>query len=189
VLIAVNDNLNSSIVIVPNNDDTELLFVRVKGCVFGCYYRPPNHKNLSTVPSSLHTIAEKFPQDRIILVGDMNIPGIDWHQMLPKPHTQDQSLQIEFLDILAEHDMYQLVTQPTHIHGNTLDPVCTTSPHSLHHEVIFPGLSDHALILVHISIKGSSEHTNSIKTVEQYHKADVVRFCSVLSLVADELVQ
>ena len=110
MLIAVNDNLNSSIVIVPNNDDTELLFVRVKSCVIGCYYRPPNHKNLSTVRSSLHTIAEKFPQDRLILVRDMNIPSIDWHKMLRKPHTQDQSLQIEFLDILAEHDMYQLVT-------------------------------------------------------------------------------
>ena len=47
-------------------------------------------------------IAKKDPHDKLILVGDMNMPGIDWNQMPPEHCTQDQSLQLHFLDVLAE---------------------------------------------------------------------------------------
>ena len=78
------------------------------------------------------------------------MPGIDWNQMPPKHCTQDQSLQLEFLDVLAETNKHQLFTKPTHIHGNTQDLICTTSPETISHDIVLPGLSDHAIINIFV---------------------------------------
>lgn len=150
VLIAVNENLNSSFLNFDNGDNTELVFVRVKCCIVGCYYCLPTEKDLTTLRLSLHFVAKSIHLKKIILVSDMNMLGINWNQMLPGHYTPDQSLQLDFLDIFAEVNMHQLIAEPTHIHGNTPDLFCTTSPEIISHNVVFPGLTDHAIISVDI---------------------------------------
>ena len=49
------------------------------------------------------------------------MPGLDGNQMLPGHRTPDYSLQLDFLDVLAEMNMHQLVTEPTYLHRSTLD--------------------------------------------------------------------
>lgn len=189
VLIAVNENLNSSLVEFENSDKTELVFVRIKKCIIGCYYRPQSQKSLTTLKTSLDMINKKFPTDHLILVGDMNIPGIDWHQKCSKPHTQERKLQLEFLNILSEANIHQLILEPTHIHGNTLDLICTSKPESIEHAVIFPGLSDHAIVTANIHIAHTGENISSPRTVKQYHKTDLEKFTKTLENVKHDLAK
>lgn len=47
----------------------------------------------------------------------------------------------EFLDILPQQNLQQLVNQSTHIYGNTLDIICTKQLQLIHsHNVNYIGL-------------------------------------------------
>ena len=85
-------------------------------------------KNLEALHVSIEFLIRKFPNDTIILVGDMNFPGIDWQELTVKPSTPDKRTQNEFINILLEHGLHQLILEPTHILGNTLDLICTDRP-------------------------------------------------------------
>ena len=77
----------------------------------------------------------------------MNFPDIDWKSESIRPFTQYKQLHKDFLDALHENGLEQIITEPTHIHGNTLDLICTNNPnYVMETDVVVPGLSDHYLI-------------------------------------------
>ena len=93
-----------------------------------------------------------------------------------KPHTQEHRLKQSFLALLNQFDMAQLVMEPTHIQGNTLDLLCTNDSQVVHDvEVIYPGLSDHCIIQATIDAK-MQVTKKPLHTVKQYHKADSDKF-------------
>ena len=133
VLIAVSESFTSKQITLANTDNTEILFVRVQeSLLVGCYYRPHTDKDLAVLNIVIEHLQHQFPDDHLLLVGDMNLPGIDWLQQTIKPHSQDRKLHRLFLDILAQQNLQQLVDKPTHIHGNTLDLICTNQPEMVH---------------------------------------------------------
>ena len=69
---------------------------------------------------TIEKLLQQFPNDHLLLIGNMNLPGIDWHQKTVKPPSQDRHVHKQFLDFLAQQNFQQLINQPTHIHGNTL---------------------------------------------------------------------
>ena len=188
VLIAINNDLVSSQINIDNTTNTELLFVRVKETlIIGCYYRPQTDKTLATLSIALDTLAQKFPKDHIILVGDMNLPGIDWHKMLTKPLSHDRKLHMDFISMLELQNMKQLVRKPTHIHGNILDLLCSNHPERIkQHSVIYPGLSDHFIVTATVEF-ALSRMMEATKVVKLYREANKEGFQTDLAKVICEL--
>ena len=58
-----------------------------------------------------------------ILLGDFNLPGINWETL-----SGSNQYENRFLDLLYDIDLFQLVNEPTHIEGNTLDLIATSCP-------------------------------------------------------------
>jgi len=83
---------------------------------FYLVYRPPS----STDMTGLIEIIEKAGPNSI-LVGDFNLPGIDWRQGTAVGRARD------FLEATESKFMEQLIDFPTQVIGNTLDLVLTNA--------------------------------------------------------------
>ena len=60
--------------------------------------------------------------------------------------------------MLHENSLTQIIREPTHIHGNTLDLLCVNDTSIVcSTEVITPGLSDHSIITAEVKY-GSFAH-------------------------------
>jgi hypothetical protein len=80
-------------------------------------YRPPSsgEDNLTELCNILHAVDENT-----ILIGDFNLPGIDWH----KDQSKDARGRM-LLEASLEGGLQQLVDFPTHTKGNILDLILT----------------------------------------------------------------
>ena len=79
-------------------------------------YRPPSSNPTNT--AELCEILKRL-KDNTILIGDINMPGIDWSE------GRSDAKGRELLETTIEEGLQQLVSFPTHIKGNTLDLVIT----------------------------------------------------------------
>ena len=84
-------------------------------------YNPPNestesHEHLIAYLKSLST------HNHLLIIGDFNMPDINWATLTGA--TQSSSL---FCVFMFEHSLSQLVTDPTHVKGNTLDLIITNN--------------------------------------------------------------
>ena len=75
-------------------------------------------------------------------------------------------------------DIKQLVTDPTHIHGNSLDLLCSSRPdHGMNTAVKCPSVSDHFIIIITASVILDDDVSTSIirsnYTVKLYRQRDV----------------
>ena len=89
------------------------------------------------------------------MIGDINLPDINWHN--ERGIVNKQSRRYAFhqnaLDIIQQGNMRQLIHEPTHIAGNTLDLVLVAK--SLFDDLkvkceVLPRISDHNMIQVSI---------------------------------------
>ena len=91
-------------------------FYQLDSSVFVCLvYRPPNssdqyNSSLVSYLNSLHGT------ENIILLGDMNLPDIDWNT-----YSGHSSIADDFADLAYDLNLTQYVTGHTHHAGNTLD--------------------------------------------------------------------
>ena len=117
-------------------------------------YRPPQSTvNRMTWQGFLEELSDLLSHHttssgRLIIMGDMNI----------HVNNKEDSKTKQLGDLLASYNLTQLITQPTHIYGNTLDIICVRDeedvirPESV--EIFPPGvLSDHAWINFSVSVK------------------------------------
>ena len=114
--------------------------------VICCYYRPHIHlQNANIINEFLDYLQRKCPAHTTIFVGDMNLPGIDWKKGAIKPTTIHRKMHQNFIDV-------QLVTDSTHVLGNTLNLICTNQPNIMlcDAEIIISGFSDHSVIVAHL---------------------------------------
>jgi hypothetical protein len=145
-----------------------------------CWYRPPYNLDLQSLADYITQATKRYPKNRILLTGDFNFPDIDWtFPNLSRPG----SLSSGFLDIIYNFDLTQLITEPTHIKGNTLDLVCTNAESMIYScQVIQPGLSDHFLVKFSIEMNHSVQDCKnfSFEPVYLYHKANYESFTKSL---------
>ena len=137
------------------------------------FYRVGNLglENFESVKKYLTTLASKKKLDKHILIGDLNFPEIKW------PETKTSvDLHRKFLELLmTDLGHTQLITEPTHKSGNTLDLLFTNIP-NLVNELKILGRneacsSDHFGITFKIKLDVSLKKT--IKRKEyNYSKAD-----------------
>ena len=109
-------------------------------------YRPP-----SSPPDSVTRFADtvQAAERNSVLIGDFNIPDIDWGKGTAKGRSR------EFLDAVEDSLMTQMVEFVTHTKGNTLDLVLTNIPERITdvQDVGRLGRSDHVMIMTKVSVK------------------------------------
>ena len=122
VLLAVQDNIVSKVLPSPTN--IEMLTVEVElpqTLVLCIVYLPPN-SNVSLI-QSLSSYLYQFQQSsNIVLLGDFNLPDIDWDTLCGSTIAAEA-----FCDTCFENNLSQLISCSTHIHGNTLDLILTNN--------------------------------------------------------------
>ena len=124
---------------------------------FIAIYNPQTPKyqvDLATLSSCLHEYYQLFTSFRgkrgtnipyvIYVVGDFNLPKIDWINL-----SSTQSIDMEFLDLVSDLGLNHFITVPTHIKGNTLDLLFSTCD-ELSFSVYKNRFSDHYPILFQV---------------------------------------
>ena len=89
-------------------------------------YRPPS--NSDTENELLCSFLRNFCTNKeVILMGDFNLPRLDWRHGAPNSTTGCSQTEVMFLDAFDSLGLIQWVTQPTYPRsGNTLDLVLTS---------------------------------------------------------------
>ena len=150
VLIAVSDRFPSRLILA--SDLIEMVVVEVylsPKVVIGCVYIPPSccDSYRSDVLSTLHSMA--FTCDYIIC-GDFNAPDINWASL-----TGSSLFSNLLCDWVFSKNIVQLVSDPTHCKGNSLDLLLSSSQdriHSVHtDQSSYLSASDHFLVSASIT--------------------------------------
>ena len=83
-------------------------------------YRPPNEQNLD----HFEMLIDDYKHENCIVVGDLNFPDIVWstdYTGSVKPLSTRKMLHENALEIINNADFVQMIHEPTHNLGNTLD--------------------------------------------------------------------
>ena len=85
--------------------------------VLGICYRSPNNTNTSdeALFSQIAAFAKNTNQ-KLAIIGDFNLPKIDWNRRYTTESTA--SLTSKFLDVINEHFLEQLISEPTRMRGS-----------------------------------------------------------------------
>ena len=88
-------------------------------------------------------------RDINLIIGDLNMPFINWSQ-----YTSDNRRDC-LLDCISECGLEQLVSSPTHIAGNLLDCAFTRMPQNINNEIDTGniGTSDHSALIFDVNTK------------------------------------
>ena len=149
VLIAVKSNIvQEALQEFASHEAVAVLINRQS--IFLCAYRPPanteNRYAECLIESLVNNVSQlrlsTNPSNQLTIVGDFNYPGLDWtgpYPTLKQSAKNTQTLEI-FLNTLNEYNLKQVIDEPTHVHGNTLDLLLTNNPSNVSQVVVFPPL-------------------------------------------------
>ena len=122
-------------------------------------YRPPNEYTLENLEDLLTEHSSIHP---ILCVGDLNLPDIDWtrqDQGQIKAESKRKRLHENALNIFNSNNLQQLIKEPTHTKGNTLDLVLADKvlfdDLNIKCEVL-PQISDHNMILITVEMQSTT---------------------------------
>jgi len=185
-MIAVCSHLNPEILDAPYHS-CEVLFVCILNSVtLCCYYRPHTGDELTSFIEDFDYIFKRYPSDHFLLVGDMNFPGFNWKNDTIKNGTQYKDRYLLFKSFLDDYNLVQVIEEPTRVHGNTLDLICTTNPIHISASVLRPGISDHYLLDININhcLRISSK---PIRSTRHYKRSNNEKFQEILHSTLLEL--
>ena len=145
-MIAINDNLNSEQLTVPNNIEAIAVSINCKKRLnFGIVYIPPNSPDSyhNSVTSFIHSLPL---ENNTTIVGDFNDPDINWSTL-----SGSNSNSSQFCDFIFDTNFVQLIETPTHVAEHILDLVLTNHNHSIQNLTLDSKLppqlsSDHYMI-------------------------------------------
>ena len=149
VLIAVRDTFKSSL-----RDDmlsnSELVFVNISSpndgkIAVGAFYRPPNADTKPLL--DMQDVLQNSTYQDLVIIGDFNLPGIDWLAVGAARNLANNSLLI---DIIQDNLFTQLVNEPTR-ECNILDLVLMTSPKLVRELAVGEPFSDHFCLTFFLS--------------------------------------
>ena len=100
--------------------------------------------------------SQPAPTSNILVAGDFNLPHTTWPDCTPKSGASaDEKRMIEQLsNFCSQHFLVQVIDQPTHTGGNTLDLALTNNPHMFTAVSIFPTspVSSHHMAIIETSL-------------------------------------
>jgi hypothetical protein len=120
------------------------------------FYRPPGEHSLD----DLTELIDEQKLHPTILLGDFNLPDIVWEKTTGKGYVREKSQRFKFheqaLNLFNINNFKQLISEPTHTKGNTLDLVLVETilldDISLSTEVL-PCLSDHNIVKIDFKLQ------------------------------------
>ena len=123
------------------------------------FYRPPKDAQgfqLDELDQALSKLYNKINTQNVIIMGDFNLPNIDWGNHAIKPNSGYSTIAAnKLLTIMEEHGLTQHVRIPTHTQGNSsniLDLVLTNRPDLIKKTSVVDGVADHNTIVIDINI-------------------------------------
>ena len=157
IIIAVRTDLQSTLV-TDFDTNCECLWVKVitkteKPVYVSAFYRSDvkDVKSLEEYQESLRK-ASRFKKAHFIIGGDFNLPSMDWPNMCLKPKASYVNSHNNFLEVLEDLSLHQLVLEPTRL-GNVLDLIITNVPDLVPRVEVIPGLSDHSIVFIELKVK------------------------------------
>lgn len=175
VLIAVADHLICHEVPELAVPDCELIWVKIKlkrrkHLLVASYYKPDvsDEESQKRFASALQRATPLGAY--IVIGGDFNLPSLDWNTCSLKTPSVHPRLHNDFLDLLNDHGLQQMVTFPTR-ENNTLDLFVTNFPSLVPRIEGVPGVSDHFAVYMEFQIY-PARRNNTKRLVPQYNKAD-----------------
>ena len=155
VLVAINESLQSSI--IPSPDDLEIISVSIthqETIILCTVYIPPNSDSDYLNSLLLYLSSLYISHDHIILVGDFNLPDIDWDTL-----TGTSLSSKYFCDFVFQNNLCQLIHTPTHLKGNILDLILTNNVELISNVEVTPPRhslsSDHYIISFQLLVSKS----------------------------------
>jgi hypothetical protein len=151
----------------PASCDGLLVKLDSLSLVLWACYRPPScsASDSANLVSTLESVLELGYNTTIL--GDLNMPSIDWKSDPPVGHS---ALDKSLIELYSAWDMCQLVLQPTRS-DHILDVIMTTAP-AAHAECRVEPListSDHCAIICEISAPPHVKHSASVNILDFRH--------------------
>ena len=156
VLIAVSNSSQLNILDGrEENGESLSLHIQVHPMLkirFVVMYRPPNEQNLD----HFEMLIDDYKHENCIVVGDLNFPDIVWstdYTGSVKPLSTRKMLHENALEIINNADFVQMIHEPTHNLGNTLDLILVnrSALDELYCDCdVLPYVSDHKMILADV---------------------------------------
>ena len=106
-------------------------------------------------------------------MGDFNAADINWSTL-----SASSDLSLNLCDLIIQYNYFQLVNHPTHIHGNILDLIITSSADTVSDINLIQEFnqaikSDHYLISFEFHLTSSTSNTSKDPVyIFDYHKRD-----------------
>ena len=187
MLIAIKDTIPVSVLSLhlPNNAP-EAIAVRLNlriPIILSCVYLLPclSDPYMEVTISNLTQIVQSDPSTVSIIVGDFNLPDVQWDTL-----SSTSSSSSTFCDFVFDNSLIQLINHPTHVKGNILDLVLTNSENSIANLTIAPATkwitTDHFEITFQLPQIIHPTPTTSPKYVFDFPKAN---YDGILSYLFD----
>ena len=129
--IFIKNSLLFSKIVIPEDYSScevvglDIYLTKSDHCRVICVYHPSGYSDIEKTQSlnSLLTFCVANATNSVIIVGDFNLPNIDW----TVPHSSGNNCHDSFLDTCLRNNLVQLVSEPTR-GKNILDLVLTNHP-------------------------------------------------------------
>ena len=180
VLIAIKASICSSQ--LPSPPDIEVISIKVGSVqefVLSSVYIPPNASTSHVFSLVVYLTSLTSSFKRCIFVGDYNFPDIDWSTL-----TASSLSSSIFCEFIFDCNLIQHVRESTHVRGNILDLVLTTSHIEIEHITVhshsYFNFSDH--YAVSFSPLCGSSYSSEFRNfyVFDFSKANYNDLCSFL---------
>ena len=133
VLLAIRNDLDLTCKQVKLNSGAEIIAVEfttttgLKFIICTCYrVGTLGRENLENIKTSLSTLLKRRRLSKIFFIGDLNFPGIAWNKLKTSDPLEQSSI-----DMFTDLGLAQMVFEPTHVSGNTLDILLMNSTTSI----------------------------------------------------------
>lgn len=191
VAFLIKDNIRFSV--LDDNCDIEMLWIRTRfsdqTVYIGGIYRAPN-SSLDITTKLRNFMDSNFSlHDNVLILGDFNLPGVDWLSQSPGSEqvaSAEQQLELAFC-----YGLTQIVTEFTRV-GTTRSSILDlvfVSPRLLPFlggcEVV-EGLSDHRMVVTHLALSPDTLGKPIFSTVLNFMAADDVSILDYLDRSFDE---
>ena len=176
-MIAIHNSIPSKL--ISCDPTCEFLSVEISvipAVILCCVYIPPNCHDRSFLDYINSIGCINYGMD-VVILGDFNAPDVNWSSL-----SASTPSSTTLCDVVFRNNLLQVVSEPTHVLGNTLDLILTNSPDRIANIVVSsPALSDHSLItfdLFHdshlVDIHGHGRRSVSIFSKADHHS--IARF-------------
>ena len=134
VLIAIKNDLDIECEKVDVSSKAEIMSISLKSggtnhCITVCYrVGTLGIDNFKEIERHLGNIISRKKFQSQILVGDFNLPGINWHA-----NSSSTELEHDFIELFYNFGFTQMIDQPTHEKGRTLDLLFSNVAGTLEH--------------------------------------------------------